>query len=172
MDDKETAAAWAVYAETWVPTVVLTRDSAGEVEGETIVERTEPSEPFRYEASLPFRQVICEGDTEASAVASLMRSYCEMARAGSFNPHSPFNRGAPTIQHVMSLLMEELGRQLQYRYSDWEHMTQTEEVHDQAVELETPAGGAWTKNPAFARRNEVISGLSTALAALARVKEL
>lgn len=160
MDDKEKAAAWAVHADKWVPKVV---------EAEHVKDDS-PEE--KYEATLPFRRLVCVGPTKEVALATLIRSYCELARDGSFNPHAPKDRGAPTIQHVMSLLLEELHKQVQFRYSDWEHMTTTEKAQVEAEKLGTTAGGAWTKDPAFARRNEVISGLSTALAALARVKEL
>jgi hypothetical protein len=59
-----------------------------------------------------------------------------------------------------------LGDHVQRRYSDWQDMAGSEEQD------ETSAGESYAKLPQFARRNEVISAIATAIAALARVKEL
>jgi hypothetical protein len=126
-------------------------------------------ESGQWDARLPFRSLYAQGSSKDEAVGGLMREYCQLAREGAFNPHRPHHVGAPPIQHAMEILEEQLRFHTASRYDDWNELAGESIPADPP---ETTAGGMYTRDPRFARRNEVISGLATAIAALARVKEL
>jgi len=91
---------------------------------------------------------------------------------GSINPYNPSAVGSPIIQHVLEILQHALSDQVAQRYQDWSEGAPGREVVELAEQEGTTAGAAWSKSPTFTRRNEIVSGIATAIAALARVKEL
>jgi hypothetical protein len=113
-----------------------------------------------FEASIPYRQIVWLGNTEREAIGSMMRGIAQLARDGSLNPDCPSRTGSPPVQFALDVLTEELGRAVELRRED---------AVDASASLGQPALLA---TPDFARRNEVVSGIATAIAALARVKEL
>jgi hypothetical protein len=135
--------AWGAIAAGWVVTV----DRMGSAD--------------KFYASLPFRQVRYEAATAEDARANLMRDYCLLSRRGSFDPNNPNAEGVPMLQHVLEVLQEELDERLKSR----RECTRRDEATD------TPGS-----DPAYddvaSKRSEVIAGLATAIAALARVKAL
>jgi len=144
---------WAEWAKDWAPEFMQEGDA--------------------WSARLTFRQVWAQGKTKEEALAALTRIYCELSRDGSFNPKRPHHVGAPPIQHAIEILQELLAFHTSCRYDDWrEQALQDEAAPRESGQDEATAGGNYTRDPRFARRNEVISGLATSIAALARVKEL
>jgi hypothetical protein len=137
------ADAWGVVAAGWLPKV-------------------EPMGTDKFYASLPFRQVFFEGATADDALACLVRGYCELSRNGSFNPGNPDARGVPMLQHVLEILQEELNSRLQLRRGC---------VLPERKEDDTPANEP-VYDDTTSKRSDVIAGLATAIAALARVKAL
>lgn len=126
-----------------------------------------------FTASLPFREgVEFKGATRDEAIGNLIRGYAELAWEGFVNPYAPHRRGVPAIQHVLEILVTRLEFEAGLRRSDWQENVLTVENVAAAQERQTTAGGAWLDTPQFKRRNDVISGIATAIAALARVKEL
>ena len=134
---------------------------------------TRELESGQWDANLPFRGVYAQGSSKDEAIGGLFRVYCQLARDGSFNPHFPQRVGAPPIQHAIEILEELLRFHTTCRFDDWrEHAGECDPPSKPEPGSETTAGGLYTRDPRFNRRNEVISGLATAIAALARVKEL
>lgn len=125
----------------------------------------------RFEARLPFRAVVADEATRDEAIGALVHCYAELAWKGSINPHYPYRVGSPPIQHVLEILQDALQFTVELRRDNWEENVLAGENTAAAREQKTTAGGAWVDTQ-FNRRNEVISGLGTAIAALARVKEL
>jgi hypothetical protein len=151
-------AEWTEWAKEWMPDV-------------------RQVESGMWDAHLPFRRVYAQGSSKEEALAGLVRVYCQLARDGSFNPHFPQRVGAPPIQHAIEILNEILKFHVTSRYDDWRDLASEcdHPADDRGAAKpgeETTAGGRYTRDPRFNRRNEVISGLATAIAALARVKEL
>lgn len=127
-------------------------------------------ETQRFFASLPFRDVVGEGATVEEAAGDLLRAYARLAYYGSLDPEAPNDVGAPPLQHVMNILQRLLQKRLLQRFEDWRD--RSIDAHAEAGFPEATAGSNWTKDPIFARTNEVLSGIATAIAALARIKEL
>lgn len=152
--------AHAGMADQWVP---ILKNVAARDGGESGV---------AYEATLPFRDVVAEGSSEMEAVGALVLQYCDLARCGSINPSRPYMVGAPPLQHVLELLEEQLGFFTLLRYDDWRENVLSRENVDEAAAQDTTACGVWRDDGRFKRRNEVIGGIATAIAAIARVKEL
>lgn len=165
-------AAWNTYAQGWIPTVRKVGEQ-GDESGTAEV----------WQAELPFRSIRGEGSSPDEAVATLFRTYCELSRTGAFTPHNPDAKGVPPVQHVLNVLSEMLQGEIHNRNSNREFTYENDMRADdeQSTANTRPgraAGGAPTWGSAyrdhhvFTRDNQVISGLATAIAALARVKEL
>lgn len=131
-------------------------------------------EGTRFEARTPYRQIIYEGKTEKEAIGWMLADMVRLGRDGSIHPDYPHRPGVPPIQHALSLLTEQLAFEID---------TRRQGFSDAAATLgQTKNGGLSPSDmtyqqvadasPMFQRRNEVIAGLATAIAALARVKEL
>lgn len=128
-----------------------------------------------YEASTPYRAVVYQGATPEEALAALLKGHCLLSREGAINPNSPYEPGSPPIQHAVHILTERLVSAVERRK---DHLLMSGYA-------ENPAHvGALTVNGisddelneqllrSVARDNEVVSSLATAIAALARVKDL
>lgn len=109
-----------------------------------------------YVSSVPYRQVECEGATEKDAIGNLIEMVADLAYTGKIDPSDPGRVGCHPIQHVLNVLTDRLTWELDRRQDCAEHHSD-----DDVVALQQTAA-----------RNEVIAGLSTAIAALARVKAL
>lgn len=118
------------------------------------------------QASIPYRQIVWIGKSREEAIGELLRGVAELARAGSLDPKQPQRRGATPLQHVMSILEEQLAWHLERRREQIEHLNRKERERPDANDVELPV------DQRLNRLNEIISGLSTGIAALARVKEL
>lgn len=105
-----------------------------------------------YIASCPYRHIECEGDTEKDAIGNLLEYYCQLSYEGALDPSDPEKMGCRPIQHVMSVLVDRMTDQLEKRQYT------IEKSDDDSVNV--------------SYHNEVIAGLATAIAALARVKAL
>jgi hypothetical protein len=134
--------AWSCYAAGWAITV--------EQEGD------------RFKASLPFRSLTSEAGSEEEARAGLLRLMCELSRNGSFDPHNPDARGVPPVQHALEVLYEELGNQLNLRRGAVLPFRDDNDEPENEVSYDADVG----------KRSDVLSGVATALASLARVKAL
>lgn len=113
---------------------------------------------WMYEATTPYRNCVWTGYSQEEAVGAMLKGVAEMARDGSINPARPADLGAPPIQHAIELLTERL-------------MWQSDRRREKVV-----GGGPLSPVSdyitAIARDNEILAGLATAIAALARVKDL
>jgi hypothetical protein len=142
----------------------------------------EGSETPGYVARTPYRQVFYCGDTEHEAIGHMLRGVAQLAREGYLNPNDPESKGVPPLQHVLSLLTEFLVKNVAQRQeiietARWVTETTprtTEYVESKGYDPSIPVEDNRKNltNPDFLRLNEIISGISTAIAALARVKEL
>jgi len=148
-----------------------------------------------FEASTPYRHCVYAGESAEEAVAALMKGMALLSREGAINPNNPHGVGAPIIQHAMEVLSERLLWNVEQRqnhlvtggyadspgniwpspYSSARYASAFPEGEDQ--------GGAKSKQAreeafneqmvrAVARDNEIVSALATAIAALARVKDI
>lgn len=120
-----------------------------------------------WTARTPYREVLWTGDTEKEAIGAMLRGVCELSRDGKLDPEAPSERGVPPIQHTLQVL----GRAL-----EWHTERRREQIaHDNTKGTEQPDGhdvNELVLSPRLSRLNEIISGLATSIAALARVKEL
>jgi hypothetical protein len=115
-----------------------------------------------YVAATPYRHVVWNGETPEAAIGSMMRSLAMYARSGHMNPKYPCEPGDPPIQHVMNILSERLAWQIERRHDNLSEAARESELSDVQPEL----------TPKAARSSDIIAALSTAIAALARVKDL
>lgn len=111
-----------------------------------------------YEARTPYREVVFLGSTEREAVGAMLKGMAELAWKGSLDPEAPERKGSPPLQHTMSILSDHLR---------W-HLERRREQIDDSPGI--PAGQE--RLPDLTRTNDVISGLATSIAALARIKAL
>ena len=117
-----------------------------------------------YHVRIPYRALVWIGDTPELAIGSMLRGVAKLARDGSMDPDYPSKPGEPAIQHAISVLTEELSRHVSSR---------RDMIADEPFKLASQgASSDLASKPAFSRRNELVSGIATAIAALARVKEL
>lgn len=117
-----------------------------------------------YEAWTPFRQITYVGKTREEAIAHMLFGVAELARKGSFNPADPTAKGSTPIQHVMEVLHERLAWHLEQRKATIEsERLDKGDFRDSDTSL---------FNGQVGRHNEAVTSLSTAIAALARVKDL
>lgn len=139
---------------------------------ETIEKYEGSAHAFAYEvlvnggmfiARTPYRHVDYEAETREKAIGSMLRGMVEMGRDGALHPDCPTKPGtlAP-LQHVMNILTEKL---------EWNLARRADLLF---AHYQTHPGGSddYPQDPKLARYNEVIAGISTGIAALARVKEL
>lgn len=119
-----------------------------------------------YEAWTPYRMVTYDGTTREEAIASLLFGVADLARQGAFNPHDAMAKGSPPLQHTMEILQERLNWHMAQRKDCIETTTTQNDENGQVMRadevLMSTAG----------RHNEAIISLGTAIAALARVKDL
>jgi hypothetical protein len=111
-----------------------------------------------FEASTPYRQVVYLGETEEEAIGAMLKGVAELAWYGSMDPADPDRKGCSPLQHTMSILCNHLRRHLERRRE------RIDASYDQELEAQLGAD--------LARTNEVIGGLATSIAALARIKAL
>lgn len=109
----------------------------------------------------PYRHCLYVAPTEKEAVEYALYGLAELARKGVFNPNNPSAIGCTPVQHAIDVLLETIEW---YRERRQEVTTKA----SQCLETTWPQGS----DKDLLRYNEAISGLSTAVAALARVKAL
>lgn len=118
-----------------------------------------------YQAWTPFRNITYVGTTREEAISAMLFGVAELARNGSFNPNDPMAKGSPPLQHAMEVLQARL---------EW-HLARRKEYVDQYYEA-TGTSVPESNPNLFAgeggKNNEAIISLGTAIAALARVKDL
>lgn len=119
-----------------------------------------------FEAEVPYRQITWGGATEAEAVGAMLHGVAELARRGSIHADHPERPGVTPIQHAMTILSEHLDWHVERRREQIDHTNRKQNETPDSHDVELP------NNPRLNRLNEIISGLATAIAALARVKEL
>lgn len=119
-----------------------------------------------YEVTTPYRQIIWAGDTPEEAIGTAMRGLAELAREGKLDPECPARRGVPPIQHAMRILADQLAWHIDRRREQIEFVNEKADERPDSNDIEMP------NSPRLNRLNEIISGLATSVAALARVKEL
>ena len=115
-----------------------------------------------YEASMPYRACIYQGDTPEAALGALLLGVGLMGRDGHMNPEQPTVKGVPPVQHAISILAEKLVWHSERRR---EHLTN----EPTAGLMEPDSDAAFQR---ISRDNDIISSLATSIAALARVKDL
>ena len=113
-----------------------------------------------FEAATPYRGCVYQGDTCEQAIGRLLLGVAILSREGSFDPHHPESNGTPIIQHAMTILTERMVWQLARRREHLDGNVDPNQMVDPAAVQ------------AVARDNEIVSALGTAVAALARVKDL
>lgn len=128
----------------------------------SVAKKTENGREF-FEASTPYRQVVWIGDTESDAIGRMMFGVAELSRSGSIDPKNPFLPGSPSVQHLLSLLVEQL---------QWHEERRREDIQHSPEQGPGDTGAPLLRDPGFIRRNEILAALATSMAALARVKEL
>jgi hypothetical protein len=69
----------------------------------------------KFEASCKARNVVCVGETADEALGALVKYYCDLGRRGCIDPSNPEALGNGAIQHVLSVLTEELTRVIETR---------------------------------------------------------
>lgn len=111
-----------------------------------------------FEASTPYRKVVYLGSTEQEAMGAMLKGVAELAWRGSLDPEAPGRKGSPPLQHTMDILCDHL---------QW-HLDRRRERIEDSQDLPGEQGIL----PDLARTNDVISGLATSIAALARIKAL
>ncbi len=145
----------------------------------------------KFEASTPYRASVYRGDTPEEALGYLLKGMALLSREGAINPSSPYYPGAPPIQHAIHFLTERLLCMVERRQNHLVMSGYAEHpAHVGAVIISASTGETkedeQTKKAreahyeelneqmmrAVARDNEVVSALATAVAALARVKDL
>lgn len=117
-----------------------------------------------FTGATPYRQCVYMGSSIEEVLASMMFSLAMLARNGSINPEQPAEPGDPPIQHAMCILSERLDWQVKARHGAI--------GHDPAELLTLPKDAYFTAIQESSRCNEIIAALGTAIAALARVKDL
>jgi len=131
-----------------------------------------------FQASTPYRACFYEGKTAEEALARLLLGFCLLSREGAINPNAPEYPGAPIVQHAIHILTERLLWNVEQRQR---HLVMSgyfdnpEGIPKTTLSAEDfPGPEAMNEQAirAVARDNEVVSTLATAIAALARVKDL
>lgn len=144
-----------------------------------------------YEASLPYRAIVYQGDTAEEALGNLLKGVCQLSREGAINPSNPFSAGSPPIQHAIHILTERLLLTVERRqdhllmsgYAENPMHVGALTISGFAAEGGDDSHSAATRRGeaeqlgeqllrAVSRDNEIVSALATAIASLARVKDL
>jgi hypothetical protein len=112
----------------------------------------------KYFGVTPYRSIVWTGNSPEEVVSAMLYALAEMSRRGTIDPRSPNSVGAPPIQHVIGFLAERLASRIQTRHQDLLQRTRPKATYDDLEDI--------------ARDNEIIAAISTAIAALARVKDL
>lgn len=120
-----------------------------------------------FTANMLYRQVYYEGSSKSEAIGSMLKGVALLARSGAFNPNRPEKRGVSTIQHCLNLLTEALSEAAIMRENYIEEMGIR--IEEMGIRIEEGDERGYDRLPEL---NAHISALSTAIAALARVKEL
>lgn len=120
----------------------------------------------QFTAMTPYRQIGYIGTSEKEAIGSMLRGVAELAWSGSLHPDDPYRKGAPPLQHVMQILNSSLEWHIARRREQIEHENKAAPETPDSNDVQLP------NSPRLNRLNEIISGLATSIAALARVKEL
>ncbi len=134
----------------------------------TVRKRTEENCAYPYEAAIPYRSCVYSGRTLEESIANLLLGISILGRDGAFDPNDPEKSGSPPVQHAIHVLTQHLLRQVEARR---DHLGDAHWVpggHVTYTDLSMMPG--YLKK--VDRDNEVIAALSTAIAALARVKDL
>lgn len=157
--------------------------------------RNERRRGIIFEASTPYRHCVYQGDTAEEAIGCMMKGMALLSREGAINPNNPHGIGSPIIQHAMEVLSERLLWNIEQRqnhlvmggYADspsniWPSPYASARYTAGAVggEGKDDSVSKQAREDAFneqmvktvARDNEVVSALATAIAALARVKDI
>lgn len=116
-----------------------------------------------FEARTPYRQVVYWGETEKDAIGAMLKGVADLAWKGHLHPEQPERKGSPPLQHAMNILADHLSWHLERRRERIDDCS-SEPVEDSVAESQCLTE--------LTRRNEVISGLATSIAALARIKAL
>lgn len=119
-----------------------------------------------FEAFTPFRQVTYVGTTREEAIASMLFGVADLARQGAFNPHEAMAKGSPPLQHVIEVLQERLAWHVAQRKECIETITTQSDENGEVMRPDEVLMGS------AGRHNEAVISLGTAIAALARVKDL
>jgi hypothetical protein len=114
-----------------------------------------------YEARVPYRDITFVGKTFEEAIGAMLKGVALLARDGSFNPAQPQRLGAPPIQHAIELLTERLS---------WQTERRRKKMPTNRGDWPVPSDEQTVAS--VARDNDIIAALATAIAALARVKDL
>lgn len=116
-----------------------------------------------FYATTPYRSCAYMGGTKEEAIGSLLMGVGLLSRDGHFNPNEPESMGVPPIQHAIDVMSERLCWQIDRR---------REKVAEAQRRLAGPGDQLVELPNSISRDSDVVSALSTAIAALARVKDL
>lgn len=121
----------------------------------------------------PYRQIAYIGATYEEVIGSMLHSMARLARDGSLNPARPDEPGVPPVQHALSVLSERLQWHLGERNRHLHQAHENLRMNGQPLP-DVPRGGIFHEQclVGTVRCNEVIAALGTAIAALARVRDL
>lgn len=122
-----------------------------------------------YQGSTPYRQIVYHGQTPEEVIGAMLHDMAELAWRGHLNPGDPEQKGAPPLQHVMQILSYSLEWHIERRK---EQIEVDNSRNPDGVPAPDPNDMRLPTSPRLNRLNEIISGLGTAIAALARIKEL
>lgn len=123
-----------------------------------------------FEARTPYREIVYLGSTEQEAIGAMLKGVAELAWRGSLDPAAPERKGSPPLQHTMDIICDHLR---------WHLNQRRERIESSHTEISPFGSGPSSDLPRelrclseLARTNEIISGLATSIAALARIKAL
>jgi len=117
-----------------------------------------------FTGATPYRQCTYCGASVEEVIGAMFFGLTTLARNGAINPEQPAEPGDPPIQHAMHILSERLKWQVEARHGvigrdPIELLSLSKDDYFSAIQEST-------------RCSEIIAALATAIAALARVKDL
>lgn len=115
-----------------------------------------------YMVQLKDRSICCTGSSAAEAIACALHEVAQLARDGHLDPNEPERPGCPPIQHVMNILSDRVA---------W-HIARRRESCDAVDKLPGQQDVYRDSARRFGPQDENIAALGTAIAALARIKDL